>query len=192
MGLFVSPREKVDVPEFDDQDPTDEKGNVMVIRARMDYVTHAKVQDELLQIRLSGLSFGQQPNGDGPAEDEDGEDEGSGAAVDGQVSIPQYNLALLKHNIVAWRGPEFLKEKRSKKGKVMTDKDGNPIMVKVPCRPSVIGTFDPNEPFVNKVLQAILARNKQRTEDAEDAEDAEQDPKEPAISVSSAISGNES
>ena len=54
-----------------------------------------------------------------------------------------YRLALLKHNIVSWEGPDF------------TDDDGKAI----PCNQTNIGRLDMDAPLVELVAEEIGKRN---------------------------------
>lgn len=54
------------------------------------------------------------------------------------VHVGAYQVALMQENIVAWRGPAF---------------------VGVACNAGNIAKLDPDEPLVELVLEAIVARN---------------------------------
>ena len=73
---------------------------------------------------------------------------GSGSRVavqegvaDVNFDVGGYQTALLVNNIVRWEGPAF---------------DG------VACTPEAIGSLDPDEPLVEKVLDEIARRNPQK------------------------------
>jgi hypothetical protein len=83
MPMFVNPRERVSVE--------DEAGNVVWIRAKMDYATKSKVQDALASMRSD--------TSDGP--DEAGFD----------LHLGRQNLVLLLNNVVGWEGPDFTDER---------------------------------------------------------------------------------
>ena len=93
--------------------------NTVWIKAKMDLGTRAAVQDE---IRASGIKV-----------EQDIEMHGIGS----------YRMALMRHNIVAWEGPDFL------------DGNGNPV----PCSRQNISRLDPNEPLVEAVADEIGRRN---------------------------------
>lgn len=77
--MFIDPKERVTV--------TDERGNTVWIKAKMDVATKHKVEDAVAAI---------------------GDDMGTEAV---QIHIGSYNTALLIHNIVAWEGPDFMDER---------------------------------------------------------------------------------
>lgn len=93
--------------------------NTIWIKAKMDLGTRAAVQDE---IRASGIKV-----------EQDLEMHGIGS----------YRMALMRHNIKRWEGPDFL------------DENGNPV----PCSRENISRLDPNEPLVEKVAEEIGLRN---------------------------------
>jgi len=93
--------------------------NTVFIRSKMDLGTRAAVQDE---IRASGIKVEQEMEMRG---------------------IGSYRLALLRHNVLAWEGPDFL------------DPNGHPI----PCSRQNIALMDPNEPLVEAVAEEIGRRN---------------------------------
>ena len=93
----------------------EEDGNIVTILARMNYRQRARVQDETMRLSV-----------------------GEGDELLG-VPLGSANLALLKINIVDWRGPAF---------------DGTP------CTPEHIEQLDPYEPLIVKVLAEINKRNR--------------------------------
>lgn len=100
--------------EFEPGSQGDREPNVILIRARMDEKTRAAVANELAQ--TSG--------------------EGKQLAI---TALPGNNtLALLIHNILGWRGPDF---------------DG------VPCDRKHIELLDRTEPLIEQVINAIGERN---------------------------------
>lgn len=120
--FFVDPRDLVEVR--DDDNPE----NVVVIRARMDRRTKAMVQREILQFQVSMDS---------------GSSKSTATAM---TSVEGQKLALLKNNVVKWRGPDFLDDK------------GQPV----PCTPDFIDQLDPEVPLFDKVLREINDRNRSR------------------------------
>jgi hypothetical protein len=74
MGMFVDPQARVAV--------SDEQGNTIWIRAKMDVATKNRVHDAIAAV-------------DGASDD----------VV--ELHLGSYNTALLVHNIVAWEGPAF-------------------------------------------------------------------------------------
>lgn len=76
MPMFIDPTQRVQV--------SDDRGNVVWVKAAMDAATRAAVQDE---IRARGLAVGETLEVRG---------------------VGSYRLALLIHNVVAWEGPDFV------------------------------------------------------------------------------------
>lgn len=75
--MIIDPNERVPV--------SDEQGNVIYIRPKMDLATRTAALDELLEV--------------------DGRDPQNPALR--TVRVGMYNLILLRHNILAWEGPAF-------------------------------------------------------------------------------------
>lgn len=111
--FHVDPSERVDIHEFDpDEIISDAPPNVIVIRARMSVEIAGRVTSEL-------------------------------AGIDGE-NKPELRLgaqigALLLHNILSWRGPDF---------------------DDLPCTPANIRSLPTGDPFIEKVINAIGERNK--------------------------------
>lgn len=82
MAMFVDPNQRVAV--------SDDRGNTVYIKAKMDASTRAAVMDE---IGAKGLVEG--------SESEDLE----------YSNLGSYRLALVLHNVVAWEGPDFADER---------------------------------------------------------------------------------
>lgn len=118
MSRFhVDPSEKIDIYEFEPDDViSDTPPNVITIRARMDVATAGKVSSELMQL-----------GGDNKIE----------------AHLGAHVGALLLHNILGWRGPDF---------------------DDLPCTPANIKALPSPEsdPFIEKVANAIGARNRKR------------------------------
>lgn len=118
MSRFhVDPSETVDVYEFDPEETlSDTPPNVITIRARMDVATAGKVRSEMVTL------------------DDNGKPE---------LQIGIQTGALLLHNIVSWRGPDF---------------DG------LPCTPANIRALPSadSDPFIEKVVNEIGTRNRKR------------------------------
>ena len=68
-----------------------------------------------------------------------------GRAMEVDIDVGMYQLALLRQNILAWQGPSF---------------SG------VVCTPETIGELDASEPLVQRVLQEISDRNARRSPNA--------------------------
>ena len=81
MPMFVDPRARVAVE--------DGSGNVVWIKAKMDYATKSKVQDAIATMR------------DGGVDDE--------SAF--ELCLGRQNLVLLINNVLAWEGPDFVDER---------------------------------------------------------------------------------
>jgi hypothetical protein len=81
--MFIKPGDTIEVK--------DDEGNVMVLRARMDFATRSKVQDELVRMNAEAA------NGK----------RGRGGMVSMSVGLGTQQLLLLKANLKAWRGPDF-------------------------------------------------------------------------------------
>lgn len=75
--MFINPANRVAV--------SDEKGNTVWIRAKMDVATKGVVQDEIAAV-------------------------GTGDADSVEIHTGSYNTALLVHNILDWEGPAFVDE----------------------------------------------------------------------------------
>jgi hypothetical protein len=58
--------------------------------------------------------------------------------AEGSIHLGRHRLALMKHNVVAWDGPDF---------------------TGVPCTPDTICKLDPDDPLVERVLEEIATRN---------------------------------
>jgi hypothetical protein len=69
----------------------------------------------------------------------------SGRAMEVDIDVGMYQLALLRQNILAWQGPSF-----------------NGVV----CTPETIGELDASEPLVQRVLQEISDRNARRSPNA--------------------------
>lgn len=93
----------------------DENGNIFYLRAKMDIATEAAVIAEY------------------------------GRLSRGLATIPEkvYYLALLKHNLLAWSGPDYMDEKGNLR----------------PCNPVTIGHLDPDDPLVTEAVEAIRTAN---------------------------------
>ena len=175
---FVKPTDVVVIyekPEENQHLPRQKRDHI-VVRAKMDFDTLAKVQDELLNIQLRM----------------DAQGEETGQDFEAQVSVPSYNVALLRHNIVKWGGPGFHEEAVDEDGNPLVDEEGNPALdddgtpplgEKFPCTYETKGTLDPTEPFIQRVLARIVALNKAHVAPPSDNKD-KPDPKDRVSSVS--------
>ena len=118
MSRFhVDPNERVDVYEFDsDETISTTPPNVITIRARMSVEVSARVQSELMRLGADKLP---------------------------ELHVGEHTGALLLHNILAWRGPDF---------------------DELPCTPANIRALPSAEsdPFIEKVVNEIGARNRKR------------------------------
>lgn len=116
--FHVDPSEKYDVYEFDPSEVISETPpNVITIRARMSVEIAGRVSSELMQL-----------GGDNKIE----------------AHLGAHVGALLLHNILGWRGPDF---------------------DDLPCTPANIRSLPSPEsdPFIEKVANEIGARNRKRT-----------------------------
>lgn len=115
--FHVDPNEKVEIFEFDPAEVlSDAPPNVIVIRARMDIATAGKVSSEMLQL---------------------------GDQNKLEAHLGAHVVALLLHNILSWRGPDF------------DDLPCTPANIR--CLPSA-----ESDPFIQKVADAIGERNRKR------------------------------
>lgn len=115
MSRYFVDDPPVPIYEFAPGSQGDAEPNVILIRARMDEKTRAAVANELAP--TSG--------------------EGKQMTI---KALPGNNtLALLTHNILGWRGPDF---------------DG------VPCDAAHIANLDRTEPLIEQVINEIGERNK--------------------------------
>lgn len=115
MSRFVSTEV---VPVHTPEDPD----NVIYIKPRMDVGTAGLVRSAMVIIQTqASISNGATP---------------SDATL--RFDIAAYNIALLAHNVVSWRGPDF---------------DGTP------CNVENIKRLDPDDPLLALVLQQIGERN---------------------------------
>lgn len=96
--------------------------DVIWIRNRMSVAVQQAVQSEATSMKGSG-----------------------GRAMEVDIDVGLYQLALLRQNIVAWQGPSF-----------------NGVV----CTPETIGELDATEPLVQRVLQEISDRNTRRSPNA--------------------------
>ena len=96
--------------------------DVIWIRNRMSVAVQQGVQSEATSMKGSG-----------------------GRAMEVDIDVGMYQLALLRQNILAWQGPSF-----------------NGVV----CTPETIGELDASEPLVQRVLQEINDRNARRSPNA--------------------------
>lgn len=96
--------------------------DVIWIRNRMSVAVQQGVQSEATSMKGSG-----------------------GRAMEVDIDVGMYQLALLRQNILAWQGPSF-----------------NGVV----CTPETIGELDASEPLVQRVLQEISDRNTRRSPNA--------------------------
>jgi|AACY02.11.fsa_nt_gi hypothetical protein len=96
--------------------------DVIWIRNRMSVAVQQAVQSEATSMKGSG-----------------------GRAMEVDIDVGLYQLALLRQNILAWQGPSF-----------------NGVV----CTPETIGELDASEPLVQRVLQEISDRNARRSPNA--------------------------
>lgn len=118
MSRFhVDPQETVDIYEFENEETiSDAPPNVITIRARMDVATAGRVSSEMMK-----LSADNKP----------------------ELHVGAHIVALLLHNILAWRGPDF---------------------DQLPCTPANIRALPSvdGDPFIAKVANEIGTRNRKR------------------------------
>ena len=134
-SVFILPNDLVEV--YLPEDPE----NVISIRRKMDIKTNAAVQDELMRVKLNL---------------EDGGDDGAGTQA--TVAIMQQELALLTHNVKAWRGDRFMIPRTDKNGKVVMRGD-EVDMIPIPCTREWIGRIDPDDPLLILTLNKIKELN---------------------------------
>ena len=96
--------------------------DIIWIRNRMSVAVQQAVQSEATSMKGSG-----------------------GRAMEVDIDVGLYQLALLRQNILAWQGPSF-----------------NGVV----CTPETIGELDASEPLVQRVLQEISDRNTRRSPNA--------------------------
>lgn len=116
--FHVDPNERVDIVEFDpDELISETPPNVITIRARMTVEIAGKVSSEMARL---------------------------GADNQTEIQLGAHTTALLVHNILAWRGPDF---------------------DDLPCTPANIRALPSanSDPFLEKVVNEIGERNKKRT-----------------------------
>lgn len=92
---------------------TANRASVVWIVAKMGYARKAAVQDAMLRLTASG----------------------------GGLAFGAHQLALLRHNILAWEGPAF---------------------AGVPCTSDMVDRLDPDEPLPAYVLEEVARRNPMR------------------------------
>ena len=100
--------------------------NTISIRPKMDLGTRNRCMDALTSI---------------------GKENGE---VDMELHIGAYQVALMRENVLSWRGPAF---------------------VGILCTPANIAKLDPDEPLVEQVLEEITARNPLQKESATEKKD---------------------
>lgn len=113
----VDPNEKVDIFEFDPSEVLSETPpNVITIRARMSVEIAGRVSSELMKL---------------------------GADSKPELHVGKHAGALLLHNILGWRGPDF---------------------DDLPCTPETIRKLPSpdSDPFIEKVVNEIGQRNQKR------------------------------
>lgn len=133
--FHVDPNETVDIYEFDPAEALSETPpNVITIRARMDVATAGKVSSELMKLGVDNKP---------------------------ELHVGAHAGALLLHNVLRWRGPDF---------------------DDLPCTPANIRSLPSPEsdPFIEKVVNEIGARNRKRTSP---------NPKSPATTPTSVSAG---
>jgi hypothetical protein len=118
MSRFhIDPNERVDIAEFEpDELVSDARPNVITIRARMSVDIAGRVSSELARM---------------------------GADNKAEIRLGEHTTALLLHNILSWRGPDF---------------------DDLPCTPDNIRALPSasSDPFIEKVVNAIGERNRRR------------------------------
>lgn len=113
--------------------PIDNNNRVWV-KAKMDLKTRSEVERDLIEARMRSAGGG------------------GGGEVSLRISKTAQSLALLKYNIVKWRGDGFTDET----GKLM------------PCRPDTIELLDPDEcPWVEMVAAKIDELNQGKVVDVD-------------------------
>lgn len=111
--FHVDPNERVDVYEFDpDEVVSDTAPNIITIRARMNVEIAGRVSSELMKLDANNKP---------------------------ELHVGANVGALLLHNILSWRGPDF---------------------DELPCTPANIRALPTGDPFIEKVADAISERNK--------------------------------
>jgi hypothetical protein len=87
--MFINPQETLTVH--------DDKGNSIVIKAKMDFADYAKVEAALMQLKLkSGTNGSTRPADQAEME------------IDATVTYSAQKMALLKVCIRSWDGPDFV------------------------------------------------------------------------------------
>jgi hypothetical protein len=115
--FHIDPNERVDIIEFDPGEIlSDAAPNVITIRARMSVDIAGRVSSELARM---------------------------GADNKAEIRLGEHTTALLLHNILGWRGPDF---------------------DELPCTPDNIRALPAanSDPFIEKVVNAIGERNQRR------------------------------
>src|SRR5687768_233117 len=108
--FHVDPNERVDIPEFDSSQVISETPpNVITIRARMSVEIAGRVSSEMMRL---------------------------GADNKPEIQVGIHTTALLLHNILGWRGPDF---------------------DDLPCTPENIRSLPTEDPFIEKVINEIGA-----------------------------------
>jgi hypothetical protein len=129
--MFIDPNATIDV--------SDDDGNTITIKAKMDFGDQGKVEAALIQLRLKAQ----------PAQSRNGRRQKKKRAraademeIDATYSYSARQVAILQVCIKRWSGPAF---------------EGTP------CTPDNIALLNPTEPLVEQVLETIDEMNASET-----------------------------
>lgn len=144
--MFINGRVAVTAHGVIDEKDITPHDDVIFIRTKMDYGTRQRVIGAMVKAERKSEKTVRGKKGKTAAVPEMGFD------------VAAYQIALLTHNILEWRGPSF---------------------AGVACSPANIERLDPDEPLVKAVLEEIGERNPPAESDEdEDGEDEGNDPNE--------------
>lgn len=141
MAMFVSGgRVAITATGVTDEKDITPETDVMFVRRKMDFGTRQRVVGEAVKITESSKGAKR-----GGGKKKRGSDQA-------ELNVGAYQIALLRYNLLEWRGPSF---------------------VGVALTPTNIEQLDPEEPLVKKALDYIAEAN---ATDGDDDDDEEDDP----------------
>lgn len=140
MGIFVSGRVAITATGVTDEKDITPATDVIFVRRKMDYGTRQRVVGAAVKITEKDVKRGRAAR------------KARKAKQEAEFNVGAYQIALLVHNILEWRGPQFLG---------------------VPLLPRNIEQVDPDDPIIKAVLDYIGEANATEADDDADTDDDE-------------------